>query len=75
MMVKSYGSLALIVSATGSLIFGSKELLYYGYAPLPANAATAVNARKVGDLSLHLYLLAINTCCAVLYLATMNSSQ
>jgi hypothetical protein len=30
--------------------FDPKELLYYDYAPLPAGAAKAVNARKVDDL-------------------------
>ncbi|KAJ3477905.1 hypothetical protein NLI96_g10147 [Meripilus lineatus] len=30
--------------------FNCKELLYYDYAPLPENAANAVNARRVEDL-------------------------
>jgi len=30
--------------------FNCKELLYYDYAPLPAAAAEAVNARRVEDL-------------------------
>ncbi|TCD62924.1 formate dehydrogenase (NAD+) [Steccherinum ochraceum] len=30
--------------------FDCKELLYYDYAPLPENAAKAVNARRVADL-------------------------
>lgn len=35
--------------------FGPKELLYFDYAPLPADAAKAVNARRVNNLQVPLH--------------------
>jgi formate dehydrogenase len=49
--------------------FDPKELLYYDYAPLPADAANAVSSRKVDDLKVRSSITAEAIFLIIIYLS------